>query len=98
MHLVIIPLEFLYRKCILATLLENRAQYLKIFVLINGTQFCSARSSIGLIYSGPVNWSFRREMPCVNYFVIIIYSKFPRPPPIFFFFFLRSGLRKSGGI
>ena len=41
--------------------------------LIVGTQFCSACSSSGLIYYGPVNWSFRRQTPCANYFIIIVY-------------------------
>ena len=35
-----------------------------------GTQFCSACSSSGLIYYGPANWSFRRQIPCANYFII----------------------------
>ena len=34
MHFLLFDLkEFLYCKCILATLLQNRVQYLKIFVL-----------------------------------------------------------------
>ena len=36
------------------------------------TQFCSACSSSGLTYYGPVNWSFRRQIPCASYFIIII--------------------------
>ena len=30
------------------------------------TQFCFACSSIGLIYYGPENWSFRRQISCAN--------------------------------
>ena len=37
-----------------------------------GIQFCSACSSSGLIYYGPANCSFRRQMSCANYFFIII--------------------------
>ena len=37
-----------------------------------GTQFCSACSSIGLIYYGPANSSLTRQIPCSNYFIIII--------------------------
>ena len=68
-----------------------------------GTQFCSACSSIGLIYYGSVNWSVRRQIPCANYFIIIIYygdflyffskSIFPKNC-----IFLRSDVRKLGGI
>ena len=66
------------------------------------TQFCSACSSIGLIYYEPGNWSFRRQIPYANYFIIIYYEVF-----LYFFFLnqffqkivlLRSGVRKSGGI
>ena len=38
-----------------------------------GAQFCSPCSSIGLIYYEPANWSFERQIPCANYFVIIMY-------------------------
>ena len=41
-----------------------------------GTQFCSACSSSGLIYYGPSNWSFTRQIPCTNHFIIIIYHEF----------------------
>ena len=69
------------------------------------TQFCSAWSIIGLIYCGPANWSFGRQIPCSNYFIIIsIYyqvflyffseSIFPKKNV----FFLRSCIRKLGGI
>ena len=37
------------------------------------TQFCSACSSSGLIYHGPANWSFRRQIPRTGYFIIIVY-------------------------
>ena len=30
-----------------------------------GTQFCSACSSICLIYYGPANWSFRRQISLI---------------------------------
>ena len=46
-----------------------------------GTQFCSACSSSGLIYYGPANWSFRRQIPCANCFIIIIYYE------VFLYFF-----------
>ena len=57
--------------------------------LIVGTQFCSACSSIGLIYYGPANWSFRRQIPCANYFIVIIYSE------VFFVFFFRITFSKK---
>ena len=71
--------------------------------LKEGTQVCSTCSSSGLINFAPANWSFRRQIPCANYRIIIIYFK------VFFVFFsesifqkicifLRSGVRKSGGI
>ena len=69
-----------------------------------GTQFCSACSSSGLIYYEPANWSFRRQIPCANYFIIIIiyYEVFLYffPNPVFpnNCIFLRSGIRKSVGI
>ena len=37
-----------------------------------GTQFCSVCSSSGLIYYGLANWSFRKQIPCANYPIIII--------------------------
>ena len=36
-----------------------------------GTQFCSLCSFIGLIY-----WSFKRQIPCAKYVIVIIYHKF----------------------
>ena len=36
-----------------------------------GIQFCSACSFIDLTYHGPANWSFRRQIPSMTYFVII---------------------------
>ena len=47
--------EFLYCKCILATLLQ------KDICIKERTRFCSSCSSIVLIYYGPANWSFRRH-------------------------------------
>ena len=49
-----------------------------------GTQICSACSSIGLIHYGPANWSFKRQIICANYFIIIIYYE------VFFVFFSDS--------
>ena len=73
-----------------------------------GTQFCSACSSISLIYYGPANWSFRRQIPRANYFIIIIYyevflyffslSISPKNCLFVCCFFLRSGVRKPEGI
>ena len=53
------------------------------------TQFCSACTSIGLIYYEPENWSFRRQIPYANYFIIIIYYEV-----FFFFFFLNQFFQK----
>ena len=46
-----------------------------------GSQFCSVSSSSGLAYYGLTNWSFRRQILCANYFIIIIYNE------VFFIFF-----------
>ena len=64
-----------------------------------GTKFCSACSSIDLIYYGPANRSFRRQIPCKNYLIIIIYYEiflhfFPGQFLQKNAFFLRSGVRK----
>ena len=66
-----------------------------------GTQFCSACSSIGLIYYGPANWSFRRHIPYANYFIIIIYYEvflyfFPNnfSKKVYFFVFWRKKIRR----
>ena len=68
-----------------------------------GTQFRSTCSSIGLIYNGPANWSFKRQIPGANCFIVIIYYEvFLYFFPSQFFqkivFYLRSGVRKSGNI
>ena len=54
-----------------------------------GTQFCSACSSIGLTYYGPANWSIKRQIPCTNYFIIIIYYE------VFLYFFFRINFSKK---
>ena len=53
----------------------ERIPLLQVYLshFIQGTQLWSACSSSGLIYYGSENWSFRREMPCANYFIIVIY-------------------------
>ena len=86
-------------KCILATLLQSRAQYLKIFVLNKALNFVLFVPPSGLIYYGPANWSFRGQIPCANFFVIIYYevlyffseSIFPK---FFFFAFWRKKIRR----
>ena len=40
-----------------------------------GTQFFSACSCSDLIYYGPANWAFRRQITCADYFIIIIYHE-----------------------
>ena len=40
-----------------------------------GTQFRYVCSSSGPIYYAPASSSFGRQMPCANYFIIIIYYK-----------------------
>ena len=83
--------------------IEKQGTIFKDICFKQGTQFCSAYSSNGLIYYGPANWSFRRPIPLPNYFIIIIifYEVYFFPESIFqkkTVFFLRSGVRKSGGI
>ena len=61
---------------------------------------CSSRD---LTYYEPANWLFRRQIPCPNYFLIIIYYKvflyfFPNQLFQKVVLFLRSGVRNSGGI
>ena len=46
-----------------------------------GTQFCSACSSSGLIYYAPANWSFRRQIPRANYLLLLYTMK------LFYIFF-----------
>ena len=53
-----------------------------------GTQFCSACSSIGLIYYGLANLLFRKQIPCANYFIIIYYEAF-------LYFFSESNFSKK---
>ena len=74
MHLSIIsikkiPLLQIYFSHVIA----KQSTTFKDICFKQGTQFCSACSSIGLIYCGSVNWSVRRQIPCANYFIIIIY-------------------------
>ena len=90
--------------------------YFSLFIAKQGTifkdicfkqdsQFCSVSSSSGLAYYGLTNWSFRRQIVCANYFIIIIYNEvflyfFPNQflQKIVVVFFLRSGVRKLGDI
>ena len=57
-----------------------------------------ACSSSGLIYYGPANWSFGRQIPCANYFIIIycevflFFSESVFPKVVFS---LRSGARSE---
>ena len=53
-----------------------------------GTPFCSACSSIGLIYYGPANLSFRRQITCANYFIIFYYE-------VFLYFFHNQFFQKT---
>ena len=39
-----------------------------------GTQFSSACSSIGLIYYGTANWSFRRQIPCASFLLLLLFT------------------------
>ena len=41
-----------------------------------GTQFCSASSSIGLIYYGPANWSFRKQIHAQIILLLLFTIKF----------------------
>ena len=76
----------------------------KVIRFKQGTQFCSACSSIGLIYYGPANWSFRKDRCHARIMLLLLFSmKFF----LYFFlnqffqkivFFLRPGVRKSGDI
>ena len=53
-----------------------------------GSQFRSACFPSGLIYYGPENWSFRRQIPYANYFIIFIYYK------AFLYFFRNQFFKK----
>ena len=69
-----------------------------------GTQFCSACSSSGLIYYEPANWLFGRQIPCANYFIITIYYEvilyffpnqfFQKLVCLFFFAFWRKKIQR----
>ena len=89
----------LYCKCILAALLQSRAQYLKIFVLNKALNFVLLVPPSRLIYYGPANWSFRGQIPCANFFVIIYYEVLyffsESVFPIFFIFFFFAFWRKK---
>ena len=62
--------------------ISEQGTIFKDICLRRGTQFYSACTSIGLIYNGPANWSFRRQIPLFFwYFIIIIYYE------VFVFFF-----------
>ena len=54
-----------------------------------GNRFCSVCFSISVIYYGPANWSCRRQIPCVNYFIIIIFYE------VFLCFFLSQFFQKN---
>ena len=64
-----------------------------------GTQLCSAS-----FYDGPANWSLTRQIPCTNYFIMIIYYKdflyffsksiFTTTSFFFFFAFWRQKIRR----
>ena len=84
--------------------IAKQGTVLKDICFKQGTQFCSACSSSGLICYEPANCSFRRQRPCVNYFIIIIYYEvflyffqINFSEKLYFFFF-PSGVRKLGGI
>ena len=96
--------EFIYCKGILAILLQNRAQYLKIFVLNKVLNF--------VLLFPPVVW-FTMDLQTghledryhVRIILLLLFSM--KVLSIFFranfsqklcLFFLRSGVRKSGGI
>ena len=82
--------------------IAKQGRIFKDICIKESTQFCSACSSSGLIYYGPVNSSFRRKRPCANFLLLLHTMKFFC---IFFWinfskklYFLRSGVRKSGDI
>ena len=73
------------KKCEEKLMSEKKKQRKGLF-LVNNMEF----------FYGPANLSFRRQIPCTIYFIIIIYYE------VFLYFFpnqfLRSSLRKSGNI
>ena len=69
--------------------IEKQGTIFKDICFKQGTQFCSAYSSNGLIYYGPANWSFRRPIPCANYFIIIIFYE------VFLHFFPNQFFQKT---
>ena len=46
--------------------IANQGTIFKDICFKQGTQFRSARSSTGLIYYGPANWSVRRQIPDIT--------------------------------
>ena len=68
--------------------IAKQGRIFKDICIKESTQFCSACSSSGLIYYGPVSSSFRRKRPCANYFIIIIYYE------VFLHFFLNQFFQK----
>ena len=50
--------------------IAKQGRIFKDICIKESSQFCSACSSSGLIYYGPVSSSFRRKRPRANYFII----------------------------
>ena len=74
MHLPIISIERIpLLRVYFSYFIAKQGATFKGSCIKRGTQFRSACSSSCLIYYGPANWSFGRQIPRSNYFVIIIY-------------------------
>ena len=73
MHLPIIWIEIIpLLQVYFSYFIEKQGTIFKDICIREGTQCCSACSSSGLIYYGPENCSFRRQIPRANYCIIII--------------------------
>ena len=103
MHLPIILIERIHLlQVYFSHFIAKQGTLFKDICFKQVTQFCSACSSSGLIYYGPTKWAFRRQIPYVSYFALLLTMKFFRIIFRISFskrsIFLRSGVRKSGGI
>ena len=89
MHLPIIWIErVLLLQVFLSLFIAKQDTVFRDICFKQGTQFCSACSSIGLIYYGLANLLFRKQIPCANYFIIIYYEAF-------LYFFSESNFSKK---
>ena len=101
MHLPIIWIERIpLLQVYFSYFIAKQSTIFKDICIKEGTKFCSACFSSGLIYHGPANWSCRRQMPRANYYYYITWrflyfflNQFFQKIVSFFFSFLHKKIR-----